>query len=153
MANSTYSGDPSQSDSDRVRFEIGDTDCENAQLTDEEILVLVGEGGTALLAASMAADALAAKYASQIDEGIGGTSKKWSQRFKHYRDLADRLRRRAGGGPTPIVSVAPYAGGLSDDEKAADRIDTDLVQPTFAKDILRDPANADIPSPYDVEGD
>lgn len=151
MANSTYSGDPSMSASDRVRFEVGDTDCDNAALTDEEIAVFVDEGGDTLLAASKAAEALAAKYAIRVDESIGGTSKSYSQLSEHYTQLAVRLRRRAGASPTPVVGVAPYAGGLSDDEKSTDRIDTDLIQPTFAKDILRDPHNSDVPHGHDIE--
>ena len=151
MANSTYTGDPSSSANDRVRFEVGDTDCTNAQLSDEEIKVLVDEGGSTLVAAAKAADTLAAKYAGRVDESIGGTSKSWSQRFEHYRALADRLRRRAGQAASPVAAVAPYAGGLSDDEKSEDRIDTDLIPPVFAKDILRDPDNTTIPHAHNVD--
>jgi hypothetical protein len=122
----TYSGDPAASDRDRVRFEVGDTNCTAPILSDAEIDALLTQESGALLAASEAARKIAAKYAIRVDCSIGSTRKAWSQQFRHYTELAKALRAKGARG-----SVLPYVGGLSEEEKRSDALDTDLVQPAF----------------------
>jgi hypothetical protein len=122
----TYSGDPAASDRDRVRFEVGDTDCSAPILRDAEIDALIADSGHVILAASQAAEKIAAKYAIKVDCSIGSTRKAWSQLFTHYSKLAKTLKAKGAR-----ASVLPYVGGLSEDEKAADKEETDLVQPAF----------------------
>ncbi len=140
----TYSGDPANSPNDEIRFEIGDTECASALISDEEIAFYVDQGGPTLYAASKAADVLAVSFAQKVDEKIGGTTLSNSQLTKNYRDMAKRLRVRAGYSETAILPVAMFVGGISDDRKEVDRADTDLVQPDFRKGQFANPSGADL---------
>jgi len=130
----TYSGDPAASDRDRVRFEIGDTDCSAPILRDAEIDALLGTEGSPVLAASEAARKIAAKYAIKVDCSIGSTRKSHSQLFRHFTELARALRAKGARS-----AVLPYVGGLSEDEKSADKLETDLVQPAFEVGVHDNP--------------
>jgi len=126
----SYSGDPSSSDRDRVRFLVGDTDALEPQIQNEEIDHLLAQGGGAELAAVHAAEALAAKYARRVSGSAGGISRSSSDLVEHYMTLARRLRAELA------QFGAPYAGGLSEAEKASDRADSDLVQPAFRRGMF-----------------
>jgi hypothetical protein len=121
----TYSGDPSESTLDEVRFLIQDTDPDDKQISDEEIEYLIAENGGALQAAIAAAIVISAQYARAIDKAVGDLRISYSQRSKQYRDLADFL----GSDGAPI----PYAGGISVSDKQIDEDDTDRVSPAFVK--------------------
>jgi hypothetical protein len=125
---STYSGDPANNATDRVRFEIGDTNMSAALLTDAEIAFLLAEYPAVMIAAANGAEQIAARYAGKVDSKSGGVSKSSSQLATHYRTLADDLRGRAA-----INSPAlPYVGGLSKQEKVDDANATDMPDPAFA---------------------
>lgn len=126
----SYSGDPSTSDRDRVRFLVGDTDALEPQLQNEEIDHLLAQGGGPVLAAVQAAEALAARYARRVSGSAGGISRTSSDLVDHYLTLARRLRAELA------LFGAPYAGGLSKLEKAADRADSDLVQPALRRGMF-----------------
>ena len=134
----SYSGNPSASDLDYVRFLIGDTDTTSEQLSDDEINALVTMYGSAINAASYAADSLYAKYARKVNKKIGDLSIDYSDLAKHYKDLATTLRRQAS-----IRLAAPYAGGISKTTKEANEVDTDLVKPSFTKDMHTDRWNSE----------
>ena len=126
----TYTNDPANRPIDRVRFEVGDTDTANAKLSDEEILMLIGDTNHILYAAAAAAEAIGGQDAS-------GLESKSVDDFKlsfpsdgtlgSYSALASSLRmraaRKAGG--------SLYAGGISKADKAAQEQDADRVQPQF----------------------
>ena len=122
----TYGGDPANNDLDRVRFEVGDTNCTDPLLRDAEIEFLIDQEGHVVLAASEAARKIAAKMAVKVDCSIGRTRKAWSQLFRHYTELAKALRAKGSRS-----AVLPYFGGLSIAEKNADKTETDLVEPAF----------------------
>ena len=93
---------------DKVRLAIGDTDTDDAILSDEEINGLIEDrsvldtsGGTAFVnvpaAAADAAEAIAAKYARNFDFAEDGQRFSVSQRVGHYQALARELRNRSGG--------------------------------------------------------
>ena len=125
----SYSGDPSNSNTDAVRFLIGDTDSADQQMSDEEIGWLVSEAGSTYAAAVLACDGLAAKYARQTDKSAGEMSVKSSQRVEHYTKLAKRLRQRA------VTRAIPFAGGISKTSKEAYEEDDDRVKPAFERDM------------------
>lgn len=130
----SYSGDPSASGLDQVRFLIGDTSPIDPQLRDAEINWLISTEGGPLDAAIAAAIGIAAKLSREVDsvdESAEGSKlgRKRAVLAQHYRDLADDLRRRR------IKPVAPYAGGLSIAEKESARAQTDDVQPAFTRDL------------------
>lgn len=123
----SYTGDPADSDKDRVRFLIGDTDTSDQQLQDAEILDLLTEAPNPLRAAANAAEAIAAKYSRQVDKSLGQSSVSASRRAVAYQELADSLRKRARR-----AGVTPFAGGRSKAAKDAAAESTDAVQPSFS---------------------
>ena len=126
----TYINDPQNRPIDTVRFEVDDRDTDNAALSDEEIQYLIDSNNHILLAAAAAADAIGAKYASEVESkqvgdlriayGAGGVA-------SSYSDLAKKLRDRA----VRTAGSKLYVGGLSKSEKTAVALDTDRVQPEF----------------------
>ena len=64
----SYSGDPSSSNLDQVRFLIGDTDTTNQQLSNEEInFLLTAWNNVTYLAAAEGCMAIAGKYQNKAD--------------------------------------------------------------------------------------
>lgn len=90
----TYSGNPGNSDLDQVRFNIGDTDERDPQLSDEEIQFLLSDGTSPLRASIAACSALVAKYTRQVNYSLGPERSFASQRAQQYRALRDDLRRK-----------------------------------------------------------
>jgi|SRR5690606_24112387 len=93
----SYSGNPSTSEKDEVRFLLGDTSQDDPLLQDEEIEYLLDQhDGSALTAAVEGCERIIAKLSREADMSSGATSISASQRRKHYADLLTQLRRRAG---------------------------------------------------------
>ncbi len=134
----TYSGDPAASDLDQVRFRIGDTDTDDQQLQDAEINWAIAEETDLDLAAATSALAIAAKYARLADKEVGDLQIQYSQRQKHYQDLAKGLSADAA-----ITNATPYAGGQSISDKQIDEDDVDNVKPAFQKGQFDYPENKD----------
>jgi len=82
----TYSGDPSASDLDMVRWLIGDTDERNQEQSDEEITAALTMGSSVIGAAVLALDALIARYSHLVDYAWSGDlSESGSQRVPQLR--------------------------------------------------------------------
>ena len=117
MATFSYSGDPSSSDGDALRFLVGDTGPIAPALTpefllcDEEYAYLLTIYPKVLAAAAAAADALCARFARQVDELTGDLQRKCSQKSKAYSELADKLRKQASD-PLTSTPIA-FGGGIS----------------------------------------
>lgn len=138
----SYSGDPSTSDKDAVRFLIGDTDITDQQMQDEEITFLLTlYGGNIYTAAIVAARSLASKYARFPDVRIGDYSTSNSQRFNAYLALAKQLEQTQTAGL--IHKVKPYAGGISIADKQQDEQNTDRVRPAFTRNDMTFPGTSD----------
>lgn len=136
-----YSGDPSASDLDQVRFLVGDTDSTDELLQDEEINWLLTEYPTVYVAAAEAAKAIASKFARLADTNIeGAVSVKYSQRQKQFLQLAVRLEEKAdsGGG-----IAAPFVSGVSQGEMEAVRQDEDRVPSRFYRGKFDYPPKGD----------
>jgi len=95
-------------DRDRVRLLIGDTDDTDPLLFDDEIAeflarrtILDSSGGTlgvnVVAAAADCAGAISAKFARQFDFSEDGQSFSVAQRVGQYQALERTLRNRAGG--------------------------------------------------------
>lgn len=130
----SYSGDPSSSDRDAVRFLIGDTDTSDQQLSNEEITWLLTDAGSVHGAAIAAARALLAKFARLVDEAVGPYRISLSQRRDAYAsliaDLEKRLALRVG---------TPIAGGISRARKQTVEEDSDRVVPAFTREQFDHP--------------
>jgi len=128
----TYGADPAGSNRDAVRLLIGDTDTTDQQLQDSEVDYFLGLFGVAgddrvVPAAIRSCEALAAKYARQVDTTNQGLSVGASKRSEHYRKLADDLRDLE----TTVAEV--FLGGNTYSEAKLMDENTDLIPPTFRR--------------------
>lgn len=125
-----YSGNPAEDASDELRFLIGDTDVSNPVLADAEVLYILGVYSNPRLGAIYACERLAAKFAAQVDRRIGQLSITASQKFQHYRDLANDLRMQMA-----VTGATPWAGGVYTADKEATEEDESLVTPIFTREM------------------
>jgi hypothetical protein len=119
----TYSGDPSTSTKDAVRFEIQDINENAPLLSDAEIsYALTVEGVNSpensnqyevLEAGAHCMEALSRRFASIADRASGTLKITSTKRAQVYTERAEALRLRAQ------ELHAPYAGGISRPEKIA----------------------------------
>lgn len=124
----TYSGDPSATSRDAVRFLVGDTDTADQQSSDEEIAYAIAQSATTRGAAAILAEALVAKYARLTSKSVGDLSINYAQRQEHYAVLAKRLRTDES-----IRGAIPYCGGISVSDKETVEDDTDRIKPAFRR--------------------
>jgi len=107
----TYSGDPSASDLDAVRFLIGDTAENDAELQDEEILYLLTTWGGTYPAAIAACEVVSGRYADRTNysRSVGdlSISESYGASAAEYRQLANRLRAQRDllTPPTPRINA------------------------------------------------
>ena len=102
----SYSGDPSTSPKDTVRFYLQDTDPDDPIMTDEDILFLLASDANPMSAAIKGLKTLVTKYAMLADRTIGDTSIKYTQRLRDLSNLVAMLENEVSTGE--IVSVATY---------------------------------------------
>lgn len=112
----TYSGNPSSSLLDEVRFLIGDTDSTFPLLQDEEIQYTLTENSdNKYLAAADSCDAIASKFAVEVDNEVADTMSKDGDLYSHYTRLADKLRKKASSKnikmPTPLETTQLFDKG------------------------------------------
>ena len=119
----SYTADPSGKPLDWVRLHIGDTECNQALLVDAEIDFFLAEEPDLYLAAARAAEAIAARFARDVQTSAAGLANASQQKFEHYMELASHLRRRS-------MSI-PVSTGSSKDALLQDALDADLVQPVI----------------------
>ena len=124
----SYSGNPSSSMLDRLRFEIQDTSSEDPLLSDEELTFLL-TNYTIYRAAAKACLAIAMKFAKLADKRIGPISISAGERAEKYLQLADKFSRR-------YLIGEPYSGNMSKDDESSDVTNKDLKQPKFWKDMM-----------------
>lgn len=140
----SYSGNPQNSPTDAVRFEIQDTINTNFLLADEEIAYAIlqesgvePDGGyTAaeiLSAAAHCFEALARRFTLQADTVIGQLKVTYKDAAKNMQASAVALRLRAQG------MQGPYVGGLSRSDEFANRSDPDRDQPAFTRREFNNP--------------
>lgn len=122
----TYSGDPSATDRDAVRFLLQDT-VSPGEISDEEIAYLLTTYGTPIEAAIGGARALFSKYAKLVTRQVGDLRIAYSDRATQWKALLAVLE-------TQTLTLSPggfYVGGQSQSEQDADDQDTNLPQPRF----------------------
>jgi uncharacterized UPF0160 family protein len=145
----SYSGDPSNSAEDAVRFLVNDTDEDRQEFQDEEIAWLLTEADDDVYrAASYAARRLHSRYAAKIDKAVGDLKISYSDRAKAYSDLVTELEAKIG----VEFDFMPYMGGsLSETEN--DYMDTDKRPNSFRvgmhdEDDFTDVAERRSPAPW-----
>jgi hypothetical protein len=123
----SYSGDPVNSDLDKVRFEIGDTDSTDQQLQDEEIEYTISAEPSLLAAAARCCEVLSRKFSRLADNRLGPQQVWASQRSVAYAERAKELRSKSS------ALGGLYVGGLDKNEEL---LDQDLRQPAFKRDLM-----------------
>lgn len=133
----TYSGDPASSSRDAARFLAGDTLTTDQLAQDAEFDWAILQQPNVYLAAALVLDALAARYARDVDKRIGSLSVSASQRAAAFRARAAELRADPGALGTAEV----FVGGISQTGKQTLDSNTDAVQPSFRIGQDDDPRN------------
>lgn len=153
MANpvrATYSGDPSTSKKDEVRFLMGDTNTKRPLCGDKEILWQLTNTPNTRIAAADLLLSKAVQFATKGDVKVGDVSKQFSKVADGLKSCSDRLRGEA------LKRARPFFGGLTKSGKRALATDTDAVQPAFAIGITDDPGaiqlNDDLSTLWDLGG-
>lgn len=132
----TFSYDPSTLAADtvdQVRLTIGDTVDTGHMLEDEEIQFFLDSNSENIyLASSRICTSLAARYSRLVDKNVGDLRIRSSEKSKQFAAQAITLfniyqRQR---------SAYIYAGGVTNSDKALDRANTDINQPSFTKDMM-----------------
>lgn len=151
----TYSGDPSKTAKDAVRFIIGDTNMNDQLLLDAEIAYFLNQYNQAPLnAAIRCCETIITKFGRLADEAVGQVRISYSQKAKNYRDIVKDLRQRLS-----IEDMTPFAGGISRSQKEIVRANADRVKPDFSKHEMENknitPRTTSEGGPFDVtnEGD
>jgi hypothetical protein len=122
----TYSGNPSSSDKDAIRYLIGDTDTNNQLLSDEEIAYELTRSNV-YGAAALSCNAIVAKLSRLVDTYLDRDIRaNMSQAVKNYQALARNLEFKAR-----LSIAAPFCGGVSVSDKESREQDTDRVSPYF----------------------
>jgi hypothetical protein len=130
----SYSGNPSTSAKDEVRFLVGDTDTTEQLVQDEEINYALAEQPNTRLAAANVADSIGAKFSRKTDVRLGDYTVSYNKLASGFFTLANQLRNSSKNN-AGIIAI-PYAGGISQTEIDTSEQDTDLVQPKFKVDMM-----------------
>lgn len=128
----TYSGDPSTSTRNYVRFLLNDTDSTDALFSDEELTYVITEwGGDAYDAARECAEILIARFARLADstsKSVGdiSVSESYGSKVSHYKELANSLllRKMRKSPPRPWANTDALK---STDDKTTTDFATDFV--------------------------
>jgi hypothetical protein len=129
----TYEGNLTSSLKDQVRFLVGDTESDEFFLHDDEIAWLITtweQKGSIYYTSSMAAEAIAAKFAREVSVNSDSQTLSTSELQQKYLDLAARLMRQhetlltggyvdmggvlAGEQPDPTVTSPAFGTGMHD---------------------------------------
>ena len=127
----TYSGDPSTSTRNYVRFLINDTDSTDALFSDEELNYVISEwGGDAYKSARECAEILIARFSRLADsssKSVGdiSVSESFSQKIQHYKELANNLltREMRKSPPRPFANAQSLK---STNDRIVDDFNTDF---------------------------
>ena len=91
----SYSGDPSESEIDALRFQLSDTDASNPIFTDEELQFLLDEYGESPDVLTYQVFSIAAsKFARQIKRSLGPQSEDPTSRMNYFRAKAAEAKKR-----------------------------------------------------------
>lgn len=121
-----------------VRLLIGDTDIDDQQIQDEEVLFsLALNGSNIYLAGAWCARTLAAKFSRLVNTSLDGAlSADYSDMASQFFSLAERLEYQ---GKKTAGQLGVKAGGISKVAIDGTRANTDRVQPSFRRDRFRNP--------------
>lgn len=131
MGSWEYSGDPTTSPKDEVRFLLGDVDDDEHQMSDEEIGYLLTTYGDPTAAAAAGARALSSKYARAAvsSKQVGDLVIQYRSQADSYATLAETLG--AAGGTTSTVRPIAQATGIRQSQVDSAHDDDDRISEEF----------------------
>tara|TARA_R100001377_G_scaffold43808_2_gene24871 strand:+ start:13032 stop:13499 length:468 start_codon:yes stop_codon:yes gene_type:complete len=131
-----------------VRLLSGDTDTNDQQLLNEEIVFgLTQTGNNVYYAAAWVARAIGSKYSRLVDTELDGVlSSNYSVLAAQYKDLAGKLEYQ---GKTAGTVMGVRAGGVKISAIDSVRADTNRPQPSFRRDRFKNPSGYKSPDSYD----
>lgn len=121
----TYSGDPSKTPRDAVRFLIGDTIKERPMFSDDEVDYQLTQTPGQRIAGAELLEIKSRQWARLADFRVGDVSKSLSKAADAMRKAAKALRADSN------KRALPFFGGLSKAGKLSLEADEDAVQPQF----------------------
>lgn len=93
----SYSGNPKASQSDEVRFILGDTDTTDQLVSDEEIQYgLSSVNGTVHRTVYLMATAISSKFGRMATLSLGQVNENYVTQSKFYADLASKYAKLSG---------------------------------------------------------
>jgi len=131
MATWHYSGNPSATQRDAVRWHLGDVNEDEKLVYDEEIAYALSAERDLNGAIALCAEAIEAMLRREADVKVGGLSVSLSDKADHFAALAKKYRSRS------LIYATPSVGGISIDEKDEQREDDDRVRPAFRRGMFR----------------
>lgn len=127
-----------------VRLLVGDTDTNDQQVQNEEIVFALSESANNVYAAaSWVARIIASKYSRLVDTQLNGAlSSDYSKLAEQYFKLSEDLEYR---GKTNGAVLGVAAGGLTISGINAVRANTNRVEGSFRRDRFRNPPGYESP--------
>ena len=121
-----------------VRLLLGDTDTNDQQVQNEEIIFALAQANNNIYyAAAWAARTIASQYARRVNTSLyGALSADYSNLSKQYSVLADNLEYQ---GKKSGATVGIKAGGITKTAVDGVRANTDRIAPSFRRDRFRNP--------------
>jgi len=135
----TYTDDPANVPSDAVRMLVGDTVEADEKLSDASVAFFLAQtDDDVYLAATLAARAIGAFFATEVNTKFESVSSDYGQLSENYYKLATRLEAQAKKFGTKGLGI-PAAGGLTYSDIDANDLNDDRVQPKFKQDQFANP--------------
>lgn len=130
----SYTGDPVNRVTDRLRLITGDTDRDEEGLTDEVYQYVYDKhNGDEVLSAIECIRYLISQYANCVTEKAGGYFVKESERYEQYKTLLVTL---VSDPRTALIQAGlPYAGGIKWDDYEANKADSNNRVPESFDDF------------------
>jgi hypothetical protein len=125
----SYSGIPSSTPLDQVRYLIGDTDVTDQQVRDEEIEWALTQFSNIYHVASLVLRSLQSRYARMVDCTVGSISMSHGKKAEALKSKADEMDRLAKLNIS--VGIRAFVGGISYDARETLREDEDGIPPRF----------------------
>lgn len=122
----SYSGDPSASDKDYIRFITGDVKGDNCEiLNDVEIEYLVLDSASLNKTLISAMEIMLPRVASEVNQTVGDVIVDYSDWYKALKDAYNKLTMRK------MKFAGVFVGGASKSQSQKIICDTDRVIPFF----------------------
>lgn len=129
----SYGGDPAASDTDAVRFLVGDTNDKRPLLDDREVDFALSQHPNKNLAAAVLCEHLFGRFAGVADLKVGPVSKSFSKVADLFNKKAQQLRSEACKTAVPSFPATMVAS------KQALDLDDSLTRPNFLIGISDNP--------------